>query len=141
MMLFRKRVFEVAQVGLSQWLSGKEYACNVGDAGSIPGSGRSPEGGHGNPLRYSCLESPMDRAAWRAAVHRIAKSQTRLQRMSMQVKVRSLRWTLIRHCCVLMKGEMRTRGQMEGKWCEDRERAATDTRSALGHQKVQRAVV
>ena len=54
----------------------KESACNVGDPGSIPGSGRSPGGGHGNPLQYSCLGNPMDRGAWRAAVHRVAKSQT-----------------------------------------------------------------
>ena len=56
---------------------GKESACNVGDLGSIPGSGRSPGGGHGNPLQYSCLENPMDRGAWRATVHRVT-SQTRL---------------------------------------------------------------
>ena len=66
--------------GLPQWLSGKESACNAedaGDTGSIPGSGRSPGGGHGNPLQYSCLENtPMDRGAWRAMVHRVAKSQT-----------------------------------------------------------------
>lgn len=59
----------------------------------------------------------------------------------MQVKVRSLRWTLIRHGCVLMKGEIWTLGQMEGKWCEDRETATTGTRSARGHQKLPRAVV
>ena len=46
------------------------------DVGSIPGSGRSPEGGHGNPLQYSCLENPMDRGAWRATVHGITKSRT-----------------------------------------------------------------
>ena len=45
------------------------------DAGSIPGSGRSPGGGHGNPLQYSCLKNPMDRGAWRATVHRVAKNQ------------------------------------------------------------------
>ena len=44
---------------------GKESACGAGDTGSIPGWGRSPGGGHGNPLHYSCLENPMDRAAWR----------------------------------------------------------------------------
>jgi len=44
--------------------------------GSIPGSGRSPGGGHGNPLQYSCLENAMDREAWQATVHRVAKSQT-----------------------------------------------------------------
>ena len=46
--------------------------------GSIPGSGRSPGGGHGNPLQYSCLKNPMDRGAWRAAIHGAAKSRTRL---------------------------------------------------------------
>ena len=47
--------------GLPWWLSGKEFACKAGDSGWIPGSGRSPGGGHGNPLQYSCLENPMDR--------------------------------------------------------------------------------
>ena len=42
--------------GLPWWLGGKEFACSAGDIGSIPGSGRSPGGGHGNPLQYSCLE-------------------------------------------------------------------------------------
>ena len=45
---------------------GKESSCNAGDLSSIPGSGRSPGGGHGNPLQYSCLENPTDRGAWRA---------------------------------------------------------------------------
>ena len=53
-------------------------ACNAGDLGSIPGSGRSPGEGNGNPLQYSCLENPMDGGAWWATVHRVAKSQTRL---------------------------------------------------------------
>ena len=52
---------------------GKESACNVGDLGSIPGSGRSPGEGNGNPLQYSCLENPIDRGAWRATVHGIAR--------------------------------------------------------------------
>ena len=47
----------------------KESACNAGDLGSIPSSGRSPGGGNGNPLQCSCLENPMDGGAWRAAVH------------------------------------------------------------------------
>jgi len=55
---------------------GKESACNAGDMGSIPGSGRSPGKGNGNPYKYSCLENPMDRGAWKATVHRLAKSQT-----------------------------------------------------------------
>ena len=58
--------------------AGKEPACNAGDPGSIPGSGRSPGEGNGNPLQYSCLENPMDRGAWRAIVPGITKSQTQL---------------------------------------------------------------
>ena len=53
-------------------------ACNAGDLGSIPGSGRSPGEGNGNPLQYSCLENPMDGGAWWATVHGITKSRTRL---------------------------------------------------------------
>ena len=54
----------------------KESACNVGVAGSILGLGRSPGGGHGNPLQYSCLENPVDRGDWQAIVHGVTKSQT-----------------------------------------------------------------
>ena len=54
----------------------KASACNEGDLGSIPGLGRSPGEGNGNPLQYSCLENPMDRGAWRATVHRVEKSWT-----------------------------------------------------------------
>ena len=56
----------------------KASACNMGDPGSIPGSGRSPGEGNGNPLQYSCLENSMDRGAWWATVHGVAKSRTRL---------------------------------------------------------------
>ena len=55
--------------GFPRWLRGKDSACNAGDAGSIPGSGRSPGEGNGNPLQYSCLGNPMDRGAWWATVH------------------------------------------------------------------------
>ena len=68
----------IINIGLSWWLSWKESACNTGDLGSIPGSGRFPGGAHGNPLQHSCLENPIDRGAWWATVHGIAKSQTRL---------------------------------------------------------------
>ena len=57
----------------------KNPPANAGDTrdrGSIPGSGRSPGGGHGNPFQYSCLENPMDRGAWQATVHGVTKSQT-----------------------------------------------------------------
>ena len=56
----------------------KESACNAGDAGLIPGWGRFPGGGNGNPLQYSCLESPMDRGAWQATVHGVTESWTQL---------------------------------------------------------------
>ena len=56
----------------------KASAFNAGDLGLIPGSGKSPGEGNGNPLQYSCLENPMDGGAWWAVVHGVAKSQTRL---------------------------------------------------------------
>ena len=60
-------------------------AGDIRDLGSIPGLERSPGGGHGNPLQYSCLENPMGRGAWWAIVHRVARSWTRLKRLSMQM--------------------------------------------------------
>ena len=57
---------------------GKESACNAGNWGSIPGSGRSPGEGHGSPFQYSYMENPTDRGAWQATVHGVTKSQTRL---------------------------------------------------------------
>ena len=57
---------------------GKESVFDAGDPGSVPRLGRSPGGGHGNPLQYSCLENPMGRGAWQAAVHGVTKSQIRL---------------------------------------------------------------
>ena len=63
----------------------KNTPANTGDiteTGSIPGLGRSPGGGHGNPLQYSCLENPMDRGAWQVRDHSIAKNWTQLKRLS-----------------------------------------------------------
>ena len=60
----------------------KEPSCQCRrDMGSIPGLGRSPGEGPGNPLQYSCLENPTDRGAWRAAIHGVTKSQTRLSNL------------------------------------------------------------
>ena len=61
----------------------KNMPANARDAGSIPGSGRSPGEGQGNPLQYSCPENPMDRGAWWATVHGVSKSQTGLKQLSM----------------------------------------------------------
>ena len=71
--------------GLARRHSGNKFASNAGDtgdSGSTPESGRSP-GGHGDPLQYACLESSMDRGAWRATVHGAAESRTRLKWLSM----------------------------------------------------------
>ena len=60
-------------IGFPGGTSGKESACNAEELGSIPGLGRSFEGGHGNPLQYSCLENPTGRGAWQATVHGVAQ--------------------------------------------------------------------
>ena len=70
--------FEASQVALVV----KNPPANAGDMGLIPGSERSPGEENGNPLKYSCLENPMDRGAWWATVHGVAKSHTRLKRLS-----------------------------------------------------------
>ena len=62
--------------GLPWWF--RWEVSHVGDLGSIPGTGRSPGEGNGNPLQKSCLENPMDGGAWQAMVHEVAKSQTQL---------------------------------------------------------------
>ena len=62
-------------VGFPGGSDGKESACNAGDPGSIPRSGRSAGEGNGNPLQDSCLENPMDGGAWQATVHGVAKSR------------------------------------------------------------------
>ena len=67
--------------------SGKESTCNAGDPGLNPSLGRSPKGGNGNPFQYSSLENTMDRGAWRAIVHRVAKRWT---------------WLSTAHTCLLM---------------------------------------
>ena len=68
--------FALLTTSFSRGLDGKEYACNAGGPGSIPGLGRSPGEGHGYPFQNSCLENSMDRGAWWATVQRIAMNQT-----------------------------------------------------------------
>ena len=69
-------------VGVPGGSEGKESACNVGDLGSIPGLGRSPGEGNGNPLQYCCLENPNGQKTWWATVHMITMSWTRLSNFS-----------------------------------------------------------
>ena len=66
-------------MGLPWWLVVKNPCANTGDAGYIPGSGRSPGEGNGNSLQYSCLENPMDREAWCATVRGVTKNWTELR--------------------------------------------------------------
>ena len=75
-------VLEQGFLGGSRGKNLPANAGNITDMGSIPGWGRSPGEGHGNPLPYSCLENPMDRGTWWATLHRIAKSQTWLKLLS-----------------------------------------------------------
>ena len=76
----------IADSGFPSGATAKESTYNaedVRDLGSIPGLGRSPGGGDGNPFQYSCLENPMDRGAWWATAHRVAKSRTQLKQQRM----------------------------------------------------------
>ena len=86
---------------ISSRILGASLVAPAGHAGehSIPGSGRSPGGGNGNPLQYSCLENPMDGGAWRAAVHGVAKSQTRLKRPSTQHFISSVQFSPVAQSC------------------------------------------
>ena len=75
--------------GLPCGLDGKASACNVGDPGSIPGSGRSPGERNGNPLQYFCLENSMDGGAWWVTVHGVIKSRTRLSDFTFTTAVKT----------------------------------------------------
>ena len=79
----------------------KESACSAGDWGSIPGSGRSPGEGNGNPLQYSCLKNPRDREAWWAAVYGVAKSWTRLSDFTCTFHFHALEKEMATHSSVL----------------------------------------
>ena len=73
---------------------GKKSACGAGDPGLIPGSGRSPGEGNGNPLQYSCLENPMDGGAWQATAHGVAKSWTQLSDFAFTINnCMPIKWT------------------------------------------------
>ena len=74
-------VWPLSPWGLSRRLSGKKSAYQAGDTGSISGSGRSPGGGNGNPLQYSCLENPIDREAWWAILHWGSKESDTTERL------------------------------------------------------------
>ena len=89
-------------------------ARDIRDMGVIPGSGRSPGGGHGNPLQYSCLENPMDRGAWCVIVHRVANSWRRLKWLSRA-------WHGLKTQFVLWSGTLKTTrgGEAEEFWTNE----------------------
>ena len=80
---------------------GKETARNVGDLGSIPGLGRHPGRGHGNPLQYSCLGNPMDGGAWKAVVHGVAEGRTRQSNFTFTFHFHALEKEMATHSSVL----------------------------------------
>ena len=80
----------------------KESACNAVDLGSIPGSGRSPGEGNGNPLQYSCLENPMDRGVWQATVHGVTKSRARLCNCTSTFHFHALEKEMATHSSILV---------------------------------------
>ena len=84
-----KHIFRASLVALASY--SRESACNAGDLGLIPGSGRSPGEGNGYPLQYSCLKNPMDRGAWQSMVYRVKKSWTRLKQLSTRTHVVHIR--------------------------------------------------
>ena len=81
--------------------AGKESACNAGDHGSIPGLRRSPGEGNGYPLQYAGLENPMGGGAWWAAVHGVAKSQTRLSDFTFTFHFNTLEKEMATHSSIL----------------------------------------
>ena len=86
---------------------------NAGDWGLIPGSGRSPGGGHGNPLQHSCLGNPMGRGHWQAIIHRVAKSRTRLSNFTFTFNLHALEKEMATHSSVF-SGESQGRRRLVG---------------------------
>ena len=81
-MEFWHLLFPLPALGLPKWSAVKNPPANARDAGSIPQSGKSPGGGNGNPLQYSCLGNPMDRGAWWATIHGVTKESDMTERLN-----------------------------------------------------------
>ena len=81
-LFFENLLVNAVEMGFPGGLVVKNPPASAGDAGSMPGSGRSHGGGHGDPLQCPCLKNPMNRGAWWAMVHSVAKSQTRLEQLN-----------------------------------------------------------
>ena len=91
-------VYHHSVKGFPRGSDGKESSRNVGDPSSIPGLGKSPGGGNGNPFQYSCMENSMDRGAWRATIHRVAKSWTWLSNFTFTfIQLKYVNWNFDRN--------------------------------------------
>ena len=88
-------------MGFSHGSASKEPACKAGDLGSIPGFGRSTGEGNGHPLQYSGLENSMERGAWQATVHGVAKSRTQLSKFHLTFK-RNRSWDVTLQKCLVL---------------------------------------
>ena len=97
----KKSLLPVTLSGFPAGSDCKESACQAGDLGLIPGSGRSPGEGNGNPLQYSCLENSMDKGAWWATVHGVTKSRTQLNDFTFTFPLHALEKEMATHSSVL----------------------------------------
>ena len=110
-------------IWLSQWLSGRESTWNARDTSSIPGSERSPEGGHRNPLQFSCPENPMDRGTWWVTVHGVTESRTRLKWLNTRLHRRwpgvGFQWGKNFTCLIIFENDLQivTRLENTGRGC------------------------
>ena len=137
-------------MGTSLGLSGKESACNTGDPDLIPGLGRSPGEGNGNPLQYSCLENPMDRGAWQAIVPGVSKSQTWLRRLNIALKGKERMWGEMEarkssgwlentHCLVALGPVANDRNCIEqGGCCQVRVRGCPEVFAKFGYCSIEK---
>ena len=107
LILYFKYEYQFIQIPASQVaLMVKNLPANardMRDSGAIPGSGRAPGGGHGNPLQFSCLENPMDRGAWHTTVHRVAKSWVWLKSLSTHAPVHQQSFSMSTWCPLEVK--------------------------------------
>ena len=95
------QVQQIVAITITCGSDGKESACRAGDPGSIPGPGRSPGEGNGNPLQYSCLKNTVDRRAWPATVYGVAKSWTRLSDFTLTFHFHALEKGMATHSSIL----------------------------------------
>ena len=123
-MSLKFNIISCVQVSFPGGSEVKASACNAGDLGSIPGLGRSLGEGNGNPLQYSCLENPMDRGAWWATIHGVAKSRTQLSDFTFAFHFHALEKEMATHSSTVA---------WEIPWMEDPGRLQSMGLQRVGH--------